>query len=488
MNTAPKRKLSIDKFEIKSQSPARALTVEGFANKAIVDRGGDLIPPDAWELSEFKDNNILLFNHNQDLAIGTADVKVTENGLFAKAKISKSNQAPLPYIRDMIREGVIKSFSVGFDAKGSDEKSEDGSHTVLKRANLLELSVVTVPMNQESTFQVSSDVDKCISSWKTKSYHQARNDMLLLKGAFFASAVHDRIEHLQNEKSDFDRDEVLEKILEESKTEEKILDDVLAGNELKVPDALLEAIASNLELDPEQLRSLMHADSKAMEDEKEDEEKAGDAVDDEENEEQKSEEEEKSGDAVDEEEDEEQKYSHGDEKSDQHPDSESKNFQECVSEKIPVLISEGRSQEQAIAIAISQCQDKFGKAMEMTPTDLFKFMEIASKSEISETKQDEPTVNLDATSSTVENAQVSNPSMDQFKAQTTLMAQQNGHLETLINEIRGLRSDLQNEKRSPEPPENVDQSDEKSDSGDLDAKKIRMAEYLKKLDEIEKII
>lgn len=484
MKDSAKRKSSSDNFRIKTNSPARALAVEGFANKAVVDRGGDLIPPEAWQLQEFKNNNILLFNHNQDIAIGTADVKVTDQGLMAKAKISKSNEAPLPYIRDMIKEGVIKSFSVGFDAKDSAEKSEDGTHTVLKQANLLELSIVTVPMNQESTFSVSNAVDKCVTKWKTKSYsyHQARNDMLLLKGAFLARVIHDRIAQLQNDKSDFDRDEVIDKILEDSGSTEKILDDVLAGNTTGISDALLTAIATNLNLNPEELRSFSkEPDGKALPDPEEG--KEGDKEKEEEKSEPEAEaadpEAEKSSDAVDEDED---------KLKDDKAKDEEKNFQQCVSEKIPILIQEGRSQEEAVAIAISQCEEKFDKNNPLTTADLQLFIKIADESPIPETKQDEPTVNIDATSDLVENALTSNPTMDQMKAQTTLMAQQNGLLTDLIAEFRGLRSDLQNEKSEPEPPVNTDESEGKSETGDLDAKADRMAKYLKKLSEIEKII
>ena len=472
-------------FEIKSQSPARALTIEGFANKAIVDRGMDLIPPEAWELSEFKNNNILLFNHNQDLAIGTADVKVTENGLYAKAKISKSNEAPLPYIRDMIKEGIIKSFSVGFDSKNSEEKSEDGTHTVLKRANLLELSVVTVPMNQESTFMVSN---KCVSTWKSKSYHEARSDMLGFKGAFLAQAVHDRIAHLQEEKSDFDRDEVIDRILEQSGTSEKKLDEILAGNSKEISDSLLDAIAANLDLDPNQLRSLNNGDSERKEAEGTEEKSEAETDKTLEQSEKQNcdEDEEKMKEEEDEEKDEDKKDEEKMEHEDDEDEEKEKSFQECVSDKISKLIAEGKTQDQAIAQAISMCQDS-EKSYEVTKKDYIQFMD-AAKNAVPEKKNEEPTVNLDARADIVENAQVSNPSMDQFKAQTTLMAQQNGLLQDLVNEVRALRSDLQNEKSEPETVAMTEENSDEKESAELDAKKERMSQYMQKLQELENLI
>lgn len=444
-------KSSLVNFSIKGvSSPAKSLTVEGFANKAIVDRGGDLIPPEAWQLSEYKTNNILLFNHNQDLAIGTADVRVTEEGLVAKAKISKSNEAPIPYIRDMIREGVIKSFSVGFDPMNSDEKSEDGTHTILKQANLLELSIVTVPMNQASVFSVEN-VDKCISGWKTKSYHEARQDMLLMKGAFLATVVQDRFAELEKS-TDFDRDSVTENIISEGEIDRKAFDEILAGNAGQVSEKFLEAISMNLDMDYDQLKSLNEKEPKAFPPTEEDE-------DDKEEEEEKSEEnvDEKASD--DEEEDEEE---------------EEKSAVDLVCEKINEFMNEGKSQNDAIALAISA----LGTDATFSTEDYVKFIGSAEK-HISEK-------NLDASSDLVENANVSNPTMDQMKAQTTLMAQNTGVLQALLDEIKGLRADFQTEKQSSETLANTDVQTDTDESKALDEKNIRVSNYEDALKKLEK--
>ena len=472
-----KKQRSTDHFDIKSQSPARAVTIEGFANKAVIDRGKDLIPPNAWKLSEFKKNNILLFNHNQDIPIGTVDAKVTDQGLMAKAKISKSNEAPIPYIRDMIKEGILKTFSVGFDSQGSEEKSEDGSHQVIKSANLLELSVVSVPMNQESTFDITKAMNDSVNTWKTKSYHQARNDMLLLKSAFLASAVHERIENLQNANPDtFDRDECLEKIMADSGVDEKKLDEILAGNDHQIPDKLLEAIASGLNLDVEILRSLAGVDTKSQDEDKEQNvahETSKETDEDEKDEKAESEEEES----------EEEKSEDGKEE-----EEKEKSFEELVCEKIPDLVKDGMDGQGCIAVAVNMVRIEQQKHFDVSPEAITLFLEAYKAASISKTKNDEPTVNLDATSDVVENAQVSNPSMDQFKAQTTLMAQQNNLLQSVIDELKGLRSDLQMKNQETQEPENTGESDDKSESEDLDEKGIRMQRYLQKLENIEKFI
>jgi HK97 family phage prohead protease len=468
-------KKALVNFEIKSNSPARALTVEGFANKAVVDRGGDIIPPNAWTLEEFKSNNILLYNHNQDVPIGTADVHITDDGLVAKAKISKSNEAPIPFIRDMIKEGILKSFSVGFDSKGSEEKQTDGT-TMIKQANLLELSVVSVPMNQDSTFEISS-MDKCISTWKTKSYHEARSDVLRLKGAFVAACVHDQIAKLQESETGFERESVFERICEQANISEKELDDILAGNTTQISDSVLLAFAKNIDIDEEQLRQINPG---ATESEKADgSEKEGDKEEADADEEESSDEDESKEDkAIDEMPKEDEEEEEEEEKSD-------KSFQECVSEKIPVLMEEGRPRDQAIAIAISQCSEKFGKSCPVEIEDYLRFMKLADS--ISETKQ-EVTHNLDQSNETIENANTSNPAMDQFKAQTTILASIDGGLKALLDEIRLLRSDLQTEKQEQEKPDMTEEEEDDSESRALDEHKHLLLEYEKKLQKLEQTL
>lgn len=137
-----------------SEASRGGLTIEGWANKAVVDRGGDIINKDAWKLDNFGKNAMILYNHDRNKPIGKAvAVEPRDEGLYIKARISGSSDPEITKIRDLIREGILNTFSVGFDCK-NEEKSADG-HNVIKEAELFEVSVVTLPMNQDSTFTVS---------------------------------------------------------------------------------------------------------------------------------------------------------------------------------------------------------------------------------------------------------------------------------------------------------------------------------------------
>ena len=133
--------------------------IRGMASTADFDRAGDTIDASAWTkggLQNFEKNPIILFNHNYDKPIGRATgLKVTDNGLELKAKISKS--AP-DHVAQLVKEGILGAFSVGFRVKDADYLEEtDGLK--IKDAELFEVSVVSVPCNQAATFSLAKSFD-----------------------------------------------------------------------------------------------------------------------------------------------------------------------------------------------------------------------------------------------------------------------------------------------------------------------------------------
>lgn len=140
-------------FKIKALEDG-SVYVEGWANKAIVDRGKDLIGKKAWNLENYKKNSIMLFNHDHSKPIGKMmTVEARDEGLYVKGRISNSKDPEISRIRDLVKEGILNSLSVGIMV--SDEENRDGVNMV-KSAELHEVSVVAVPMNQDSQFTVSA--------------------------------------------------------------------------------------------------------------------------------------------------------------------------------------------------------------------------------------------------------------------------------------------------------------------------------------------
>ena len=136
-----------------------SVMIRGMASTADFDRAGDAISAEAWTkggLKNFEKNPIILFNHDYDRPIGRATgLKVTENGLELEARISKSAPAN---VCELVKEGILGAFSVGFRVKDADYLSEtDGLK--IKDAELFEVSVVSVPCNQEATFSLAKSFD-----------------------------------------------------------------------------------------------------------------------------------------------------------------------------------------------------------------------------------------------------------------------------------------------------------------------------------------
>ena len=134
-----------------------SVMVRGMASTNAFDRAGDSISADAWTkggLGNFEKNPIILFNHDYNKPIGRATkVTPTRDGLHMEAKISKHAECA-----DLIKDGVLGAFSVGFKVKDADYvKETDG--LMIKDAELFEVSVVSVPCNQAATFSLAKSFD-----------------------------------------------------------------------------------------------------------------------------------------------------------------------------------------------------------------------------------------------------------------------------------------------------------------------------------------
>lgn len=175
-------------FKVKELASGEVV-IEGWANKAVLDRGMDIIKKEAWMLDNYKKNPIMLFNHDTEKIVGKITAcEARDEGLYVKCKMSKSKDPMVQYVKDLVQEGILNSFSVGFNAM-DEQKSMDGVNEITK-AELYEVSIVSIPMNQDSTFSVTT------KSFQNKTYQEARRQVLIEKGAEYASELQDKIAEL----------------------------------------------------------------------------------------------------------------------------------------------------------------------------------------------------------------------------------------------------------------------------------------------------
>jgi len=249
------------------KSTKGGLIIEGLANAAVVDRMKERIDPKGWDLENYKKNPTVLFDHGKDpcfgsMPIGKAlDVQVTEGGLYTKIQLSSSKTEKITAIRDLIEEDILKTFSVGFNPVESEADKDNQDVKIITKAELIECSIVPVPMNQDSMFQVTS------KSFTTKNPLAKRwfdtyvgKLNLAKKGAWVAAALHQRMYDMMETGELVDRDVVIKAIAVEASSTPSDIKAVLAGEVTPVPAKIVEAFAKMLRLDRNFLVNLDNGD------------------------------------------------------------------------------------------------------------------------------------------------------------------------------------------------------------------------------------
>lgn len=135
---------------IKKYLSALLEKVEGekifVASTDAIDRQGESIDQNGWQLENYKKHPIILAYHDQENPIGYAQVGFkTINGkktLIYKPEFHGKTDTSRLY-KELTAEGYPLASSVGFIPK-----EYDGS--TITKAELLEISIVSVPANQEA--------------------------------------------------------------------------------------------------------------------------------------------------------------------------------------------------------------------------------------------------------------------------------------------------------------------------------------------------
>ena len=140
-----------------------SIYIEGYASTNDMDRSGDVVPSSVWAagIQNFLKNPIILAQHDHSNPIGRmVEHKVTPIGLYVKARISAATE-----VYNLIKDEVLTAFSIGFRVIDA-EYNATTELFVVKELELLEISVVSVPCNQNTLFSLSkafNDADDYIS-------------------------------------------------------------------------------------------------------------------------------------------------------------------------------------------------------------------------------------------------------------------------------------------------------------------------------------
>jgi len=125
-----------------------------------VDRTGDIIRQAGWQLDQFQKNPVALFGHDHSFPIGSwKNVRVEGKQLMGDLTLAaKGTSQRIDEIRALIEQRILKAVSVGFRVLDYTplEKSDPFGAWDIKKSELMETSVVSVPAHQDALLAASA--------------------------------------------------------------------------------------------------------------------------------------------------------------------------------------------------------------------------------------------------------------------------------------------------------------------------------------------
>ena len=138
-----------------------------FGNK---DLGNDVIEAGAFakSLKKRKPQNVkLLYQHKSDMPIGVFDeIKEDEHGLVVKGRLALKTQAGAEAY-ELLKMGALDGLSIGFRVNPKEVSYDKrGNKRIIKEVDLMEVSLVTFPMNPQATVRSVKGEEISIREWE----------------------------------------------------------------------------------------------------------------------------------------------------------------------------------------------------------------------------------------------------------------------------------------------------------------------------------
>jgi len=253
----------------KAKSKKKATeTVSFVASTATPDRYGDVIDQSGWNTEAYNRNPVVLLNHDSSqLPIGKGNVHVRDGKLVIDVQFDDQDPKAQE-VKRKAQNGFMNAVSVGFRPLESKERynlPKDNKYygtkgTYFSKAELLEVSIVTIPANGEATMLEqryfndlkTSMVDEIKSIIKDEFENQFKHilnvkeedDKYIIEFAKAGPSEEIEEEELSEEieEDGYKEDEEESKDLEEESTEEMELEDEEEEKKNYI-DTLTEAFA-----------------------------------------------------------------------------------------------------------------------------------------------------------------------------------------------------------------------------------------------------
>lgn len=133
--------------------------IKFVASTANPDRYGDVVDQKGWDLRAYNRNPVVLFNHNPaQMPIGKGKAYVENEQLMLEVEFDQKDDMAKT-IEQKVRDGFINAVSVGFQPSKTisraslpaDHPYHGKSGSYFQASELLEVSIVTIPANNEAT-------------------------------------------------------------------------------------------------------------------------------------------------------------------------------------------------------------------------------------------------------------------------------------------------------------------------------------------------
>jgi len=145
-----------------------------IASTDRADRYGDIIDQSGWQLEAYRSNPVILLNHDHNsLPIGRGDVRLTERGLVIDVEFDMADKRAAE-IAGKAERGFMNAVSVGFaPLKATPRAQLKADHPAysksggqyFEKAELLEVSIVTIPANADAVAIAAKNIGFDLKSY-----------------------------------------------------------------------------------------------------------------------------------------------------------------------------------------------------------------------------------------------------------------------------------------------------------------------------------
>jgi HK97 family phage prohead protease len=124
--------------------------VRVIASTSAVDRAGDIVVPGGIVLAGYRENPVVLRDHDPSRPVGLASIQITESAVLATVTFAPAgaSEAADETCR-LAKAGILRGVSIGFNPIRAEPIRGGGLKYI--QWELLEISLVSVPANSEAT-------------------------------------------------------------------------------------------------------------------------------------------------------------------------------------------------------------------------------------------------------------------------------------------------------------------------------------------------